>query len=267
MKKTLQIKIRFTISKRQSAKEKKKIIVHKQDHLIQKRSIKCTEKTLRTIQINPKQREDTKHQSKQKAINCEIIRIQVKPLLDTNLIEILKDTWKNKRPDARILKDVDVRFLPLAEPQIWLTENGQRVIKSCDIHKETFTRHLTFCFHQEEIDNVCRTFARELLQWLARLKNFPLSVRNHTDKARHATSKEILYRKHTISITKPLINLGISPTLQNVIRIKIMLNKLWCVRFIHLDDRRPVKQKINSICVKKQTTTLPSETGSKNINS
>ena len=249
MKNKLQIKVRFSVSKLKSTKKKEKVMIHKLNHQIEKRNTEPIKKILRTIKINPKQEGNTEYRSKQKAINCKMV-IQVKPLLDSNLIEILKDTWKNKRPDSRILRDVDIRFLPLTDPKIWWTEKGLKVIRSCDIHKETFARNLTCCFHQEEIDKVCRTFARELLQWLARLKNFPLSVKYYNNTVKSATSKEILYRQHTISITKPLINLGISPTLQNIIRIKIMLNKLWCVRFIHLDDKRPAKRKLDSICVK-----------------
>ena len=252
MKKKLQIEVHFSVIEQNSTKNHIKTVTLERERRRYRRKIISAKKTFQITRklFKVPEEEEVDHHSNKNAKECSIIRIHVKPLLEAKHIQMLENTWEPRRPKIRTLKDIDIRFLPLTEPRIWWSENGLKAIRSCDDHKNTFIRNLTHCFHPEELQDACKEFAKELLQWIARLEHFPLSISRYNTKVREATSKEIEHRRRTIAIVKPLVRFGKSPTLQRILNIKIMLDKLWCVRFIHQDGRRPVKQKLKSVCIK-----------------
>ena len=250
MRKQLQIEVHFSVSNEGLNKICRTTTEVKTEHKIQRRKIISTEKSRQITKNHRRNENNLKDHDKKKDRRYQIITVQIQPLIDSHEILKLRHAWKSKRPNTQTLRKVDMTFIPLAEPQIWLSENGLQVIQSCDIYKEAFTKSLAYCFHTEDLQNVCMDFNKELLQWISRLKNFPLTISTYHKKIRKATSKEIEYRKRTINITKPLIRLSKSPTPNNILKTKIMLDKLWSIRFIHQDDKRPAKPKINSVCVK-----------------
>ena len=188
-------------------------------------------------------KEDREHPSKRNAKIFGIIQVKLKPLLNSRLIKSLHDIWWKTRPSNIILRGIEVSFLPLAELKKWLSKNGLRILTSCDIYKEKFTERLLHCFQHDELEMICREFSRELLQWNAKIKNFQLTLKIYNQDVKEATKQEIEDITSTIDIATPLAMLTKMLNSQ-------MLRHLWSIRFIHTDWKRPVKQRLNSICVK-----------------
>ena len=168
--------------------------------------------------------------------------LQIKPLSTSKMVKMLRNTWGSIRPSDSTLKDIKVNFLPMADLNIWRSEEGLNLLESCDDQKEHFIKELSNCSHYGELENICREFARELSQWIAKLKNYPLTTKDYRKEVQVATMQEILDRGNTIKVARPLAVLAKVPNAQNVHRVRIMLRQLWTIRFIHKDERRPYKQ-------------------------
>ena len=197
-----------------------------------------------------KDEEDEVHRPENDAERQETIRMQIKPFINSKMVKMLSNTWGPIRPSEFTLKNVKVNFLPMADTNIWWSEKGLKIPKSCDVHKEHFIEELAHCSHQVELENICRKFDKEIKHWIAKLADYPLTIKNYSKEVQEATMQEIKERANSIRIGRPLAVLAKMPTAHNVHRIRIMLRQLWCIRFVHKDKKRPWKRKLKSICVK-----------------
>ena len=179
------------------------------------------------------------------------IKITLSPLLDESVINLLYKTQGSSRPKNKAIKGVHASFLPNAQPKIWLSKTGLKVIRSCDERKSTFIKKLTFCFHYQDLETICEDFQNDLKSWIKQLKSYPLSVKTYDEQTRIATRVEITHREKTISITKPLHSLSKEASIKNLLEVRKMLRKLWLIRHIHRDHLRPSIKNIKSVCKKK----------------
>ena len=178
------------------------------------------------------------------------IKITLSPLLDESVINLLYKTWGTSRPKNKAMKEVHASFLLNAQPKIWLSKTGLKIIRSCDERKSTFIKKLTFCFHYQDLETICEDFQNDLQSWIKQLKNYPLSVKSYDELTRIATRLEILHREKTISISKPLNSLSKGASIKNLLEVRKMLRKLWLIRHIHRDHFRPIIKNIKSVCKK-----------------
>ena len=216
--------------------------------MVTERTVRRTGNSLQVTVIYAKNEEE--ELSEGEAGEQESIRRKIKPLINLKMVKMLKNTWGSIRPSEWTLKDIKVNFLPMADVNIWRSEEGLNLLESCDDQKEHFIKELSNCSHYKELENICREFARDLLQWIAKLKHYPLTTKDYRKEVQVATMQEILDRGNSIEVAKPLAVLAKVPNAQNVHRVRIMLRQLWTIRFIDIDERRPCKQVLKSICVK-----------------
>ena len=217
--------------------------------MITGRTVRFTGDSL-LITVTYAKNEEEEKRSKEEAGRQESIRRQIKPLITSKMAKMLRNTWGPIRPSDLTLKDIKVNFLTMADPSIWWSEEGLNILESCDAQKEHFIKELANCSHYGELENICRNFAREVSQWIVKLKHYPLTTKNYSKEVQEATIQEIVDRENTIKVARPLARLAKMPTEQSIQRLRIMFRQLWTIRFIHKDERRPYKQLLKSICVK-----------------
>ena len=217
--------------------------------MIAGRAVRFMGDSLQITVIYAKYKGDKEGRSETEADIQEFKGRQIKPFINFKMVKMLRNTWGSIRPSELTLKKIKVSFLPMAAPNIWWTEEGLNILESCDAPKERFIKELKNCSHFGELENICRNFARDVAQWIAKLKHYPFTAKNYSKEVQKATMQEIIDRGNTIKVARTLARLAKMPTAQNIYRLRIMLRQLWCIRFIHKDDKRPCKQLLKSICV------------------
>ena len=190
------------------------------------RTVLCTRKSLTVTVKYAKNEKEEEERSEGEAGRHESIRRQIKTSINSKMIKMLRNTWGSIRPSDLTLKDVKVNFLPMSDPNIWWSEEGLNLLESCDAQKEHFIKELANCSYYGELENICRDFAREISQWIAKLKHYPLTTKEYRKEVQVATMQEILDRGNTIKVARPLAVLAKVPNAQNIHRVIIMLRQL-----------------------------------------
>ena len=216
--------------------------------MITGRTVRFTGDSLLITVTYAKNEEEEKH-SKEEAGRQESIGRKIKPVITSKMAKLLRNTWGPSRPSDLTLKDIKVNFLTMANPRIWWSEEGLNILESCDAQKEHFITELANCSHYGELENICRDFAREVLQWIAKLKHYPATTKNYSKEVQEATIQEIVDRENTIKVARPLARLAKIPTEKSIQRLRIMFRQLWTIRFIHIDEKRPCEKLLKSVCV------------------